>query len=384
MNDSLRKIPFIDLSQTTERIAHQTLDRWAKLLAQSDFISGQPVREFESALAKACQVEHAIACANGTDAIILALQAAGVGCGMRIALPNMTFWATYEAVVHVGGTPVLVDIDNEHFQIDVDEVIAEHRREPLRAVVVVHLFGWCHPRLSGLRAFCAQEGIILIEDGAQAFGVCLKGDGGKDESVFKSASISTLSFYPAKVLGGCMDGGAVTTNSPELAERVRCLLNHGRKDHYSYAEVGWNSRMGSIQGAYLSLALGIVDQLIDERLAALRYYRLGIEARFSSEEITFVNEPPTIRGNGYMAVLMVAPGDNTRIQAALAHKGITTARTYPETLHQQGPAVKAARSSELSVSTEFCRRVLNLPLFPGISRDAQEYVLDALRTSIPS
>jgi dTDP-4-amino-4,6-dideoxygalactose transaminase len=377
-------IPFLDLNQTTKRIAAQALTRWEALLAQSDFISGKPVQELEAALAAKCQVSHTVACANGTDAIILALQAAGVGCGMRIALPNLTFWATYEAVVHVGGAPVLIDIDSNHFQINFDELMAEHRREPLSAVIVVHLFGWCHPQLSELRAFCASEEIVLIEDGAQSFGVSLQTTEGQPESVFKDATIATLSFYPAKVLGGCMDGGAITTNSPELEQRIRRLLNHGRVGHYSYSDVGWNSRMSSLQGAYLSLAVEIVDQLIHERLAALSYYQQKIEETFPKEEVSLITAPPSVIGNGYLAVLMLPQGRNLQMQSELAQRGITTARTYPETIHQQAPAARAARSSELSVSTLFCQRVLNVPLFPGITRDAQDIIIHSLQASLQS
>jgi dTDP-4-amino-4,6-dideoxygalactose transaminase len=218
---------------------------------------------------------------------------------------------------------------------------------------------------------CRKFGISLVEDGAQAFGVELVGSSGGFESVFHGAEIATLSFYPAKVLGGCMDGGAVLTSSAELAKTVRSLLNHGRKGHYSYEHVGWNSRMASVQGLYLRQALHHAPQWLEQRREILRVYHDTLTAKG-----VMVRVPPaTIRGNGYLAVAQLPTGLPFVVQKKLEERGIGTGRVYPETIHQQLPARHASRGSELSVSSDFVTQVINLPLFPGLSPSAQNEVI---------
>jgi dTDP-4-amino-4,6-dideoxygalactose transaminase len=277
-------------------------------------------------------------------------------------------------VVHVGAVPVLIDVDPQHFQLSIPELELAHAHEPLQACIVVHLFGWCHPDLELLRDFCKRCGIRLVEDAAQAFGVATKGPDGCDTPIFAGAEISTLSFYPAKVLGGCMDGGAVTTNSPELASCVRTLLNHGREKHYSFKQVGWNSRMSSVQGAYLRAAIQEVPFWIEERRTIMRRYH----EQLSTAGFHVVNPPRGITGNGYLAAVLLPAERVAPVQAILAHEGIATGRVYPETIHQQTPATDAPRYSDLRISTEFTTRVLNLPLFPGLSEEEQNEVICTL------
>lgn len=375
---SSRNIPFIDVARSVAAIWDEAGPRIQKLALAAEFISGSSVKEFEALLSTSVEVSQSVACANGTDAIILALQAAGIGRGHRVAVPNLTFWATYEAVIHVGATPVLIDVSETHLQIDMSELFKAHEREPLDACVVAHLFGWCHPELLRLRRLCKDKGIVLIEDGAQAFGVTIANETGAQESVFKNAEIATLSFYPSKVLGGCMDGGAVTTNSPEYAAKVRSLLNHGRRDHYSYDLVGWNSRMSGFQGAYLSVAIAHANAWIQERRRLLRRYQGSLKHRHAR----WVLPPDNVVGNGYLAVLRLPVGEAARVQEDLLRKGIGTGRVYPETIHQQHPAHGAERHTELAASINFTRQVLNLPLFPGLSPSEQDVVIDALLNAV--
>jgi len=368
------RVPFMDLSRTSRVVWNEINSRILALGEHADFISGPDVKEFENRLAQQCSVKDAIACANGTDAIILALQAAGIGPGSRVALPNLTFWATYEAVIHVGAIPVLIDVDPAHLQISIDELFEAHARGPIDACIVVHLFGWCHPRLRALRERCKAEGIVLIEDGAQAFGVTLTDDQGAQESVFKGAELATLSFYPAKVLGGCMDGGAVTTSSAPHAAKVRSLLNHGRRDHYAFEWVGWNSRMSSFQGAYLSAAITHVGAWIQQRRELLQRY----EQLLKSQPLQLVRPPEGVAGNGYLAVLRLPAEQVAEVQSRLSEAGIGTGRVYPETIHNQRPAAGALRYSNLSVSTQFTQEVLNLPLFPRLSPGEQDDIVATL------
>ena len=171
-----------------------------------------------------------------------------------------------------------------------------------------------------------------------------------------------------------MDGGAVTTNCPELASCIRSLLNHGREKHYSFKHVGWNSRMSSIQGAYLRAAIQEVPCWLEKRRKILNRYH----AELTSAGFQVVIPPPSITGNGYLATHLLAASQVAPVQAMLAREGIATGRVYPETIKQQAPAARASHYSDLKVSTDFTKRVLNLPLFPGLSEEQQDQVIYSL------
>src|SRR5690606_22566672 len=180
------------------------MEKFHAMALGAQFIGGSEVATLESRLQAELQVAHAVSCANGTDAIQLALRAVGVGEGDVVLVPEVTFWATFEAVVNVGGRPVTVDADITDGGVDFAAFEQAIRETSPKAALVAHLYGWGSQRLLDLRALCRQHGVVLIEDGAQAFGALFN-----DEPIYKGADISTVSFYPAKVLGGAGDGGAV-------------------------------------------------------------------------------------------------------------------------------------------------------------------------------
>jgi UDP-2-acetamido-2-deoxy-ribo-hexuluronate aminotransferase len=337
-----------------------------------EFIGGGPTTQhFEAALAKKLSAQHVIACANGTDALQLALRACGIERGHRVAMPNITFWATFEAIVNVGATPILLDINDVDYQLDFDEIVRAHRARPLSAVVLPHLFGWCSERLSEIRVFCRDRHITLIEDGAQAFGVMYDGT-----SVFQDADVATLSFYPAKVIGGIGDGGAVLTKSPRIAAKVRALANHGRSAHFEHAVVGWNSRMDAIQAAWLLRALDVADKVIEERRRLVRLYG------GPRTDHTMVH-PANSLGNGYLALNMIR-GDVTkahsasfsltyRVQERLHDIGIEGRRLYPITIDKQpGAAGHCIPIGMMPVSREFAERAFCLPLWYGMTDEQVE------------
>ena len=333
-------VPFINLKPYIElvRRAGPTNfedDLVTEILASHDFIGGGPTTQrFEAALAKKLDVNHAIACANGTDALQLALRACGIERGHRVAIPNLTFWATFEAVVNVGATPVLLDINPTDLQLDIGEFLRAHQARHFDAVVLVHLFGWCSAKLAEFRGVCRDKRITLIEDGAQAFGVQFEG-----QSIFADADVATLSFYPAKVLGGIGDGGAVLTRSDRIAKRARALANHGRTGHYDYAVVGWNSRMDAIQAAWLLRALEVSDKVIEGRRAVLA-------------ELTKSGGVGCDLGNAYLDVRQI---DNPKAVAAkLRELGVEARHIYPRTIsdaarhrRHRDPGRGARREQEL-------------------------------------
>lgn len=369
-------VPFIDLSRLAQKVRGDVLPAWTECFDKCEFVGGPRVTAVEKKLASVLHVPHVVSCANGTDALIVGLQAAGVKRGMKVALPNLTFWATFEAVAQLGATPVLVDIDPDDLQMSLIEFKAAHDAHRFDAALLVHLYGWTSGRLEEFRTFCSGRNIGLVEDGAQCFGVEAFGS-----PILERAEIATLSFYPAKVIGGAMDGGAVTMQKKEHETFVRSICNHGRSDHYSYAHVGWNSRMGGIQAAFLGSVLDHVSEILASRRKAATFYR----ERFANEKrIRVYGPPPGIVENGYLNVLTVDGKKGQEIVDALKAAGIGCARTYPEPMDAQPPAktVGAIAHGDLRHSRRVCESVVNLPLFYGIREDECETSARALLAAI--
>ncbi len=360
-------VPFIDL----KRLESGFLDRWTeKVRTMSEntaFIGGPEVATLEQTLIEKNSVEHAISCANGTDALQLALRAVGVGRGDTVLLPDFTFWATFEAVVNVGADPVTVDIDPAEMHMDFElfqKAVDQHKP---KAAMIVHLYGWGTSKLAELRAFCKERGVILVEDGAQAYGAKFKGD-----SIYKGAEISTISFYPAKVLGAAGDAGAVLTSNADYAKKVRSMANHGRSEHYSYGYVGWNSRMDSFQAAFLNLAHEFIDARLDSRRKSAEFYRKA----FAGTAHKCITPPADYVENGYLNLMVYEPAERDRIGAVLKEKGIGFAMVYPGAMSEQDGAksyIKAAVGGEHA--SKAGKSVLNLPLFPYMTDAELEEVV---------
>ena len=366
-------VPFIDLKPVTRLLGEDAIMAFHRTLDSCEFINAPAVERFEEALAKYLEVPHVVACASGTDALILALRAWGIGPGMTVAMPNLTFWATYEAVRAVGASAVLIDVDAD-LQMDFVEFARAFARGPRRvgnrgsfdAAILVHLFGWASPRTQEFRNFCAVEQIPLIEDAAQAIGVRIN-HGIRYVPLLKYAETAALSFHPAKVLGGIMDGGAVTVRDKETAELLRSLRNHGRgaDGGYDHVRVGMTSRMSAINASYLRTALEHLDERIGMRLAVLDFYRnQGVNIRYAP-----FDPDDRVQGNGYLCVAECTGPKEAA--AALREKGIETARIYPSTIADQpGTSPRPTeRPSNYAMSRAFCSRVINLPLYWGIPSD---------------
>lgn len=355
-------VPFIDL----RRFEDGFLDRWQDICRQisaaTQFVGAPAVARLEARLAEESGAATAVGCANGTDAIQLALRALGVREGDRVVLPDATFWATFEAVVNCGAAPVTVDVDPRDLQMDFDLFRQAVKRQRPKAAILVHLYGWGTARLREIRAFCREHELPLLEDAAQAWGVTFEG-----RSILADAEVATLSFYPAKVLGACGDAGAVLCRDPSLAERIRTLGNHGRTGHYEHGLVGWNSRLGGFEAAYLDLCLDYLpERLASRRRAAGRYRDLLGEAG-----IRTVGPPDGYVENGYLNVTLVEAEKRPAVEAVLKERGIGFARTYPMAVSSQpGTDGYLAASIGGREAEKLGQSVLNLPLFAYI-QDAE-------------
>ncbi|APS00789.1 DegT/DnrJ/EryC1/StrS family aminotransferase [Pajaroellobacter abortibovis] len=364
------RVPFIDLSRLISHIAEEVQEDWEDCLTRCEFIGGTYVSKLETVLAAKLQVPHVIACASGTDALMVGLRALGVERGMKVALPNMTFWATYEVVVQLGAIPILIDIDPDDLQMDFDHFRRAHDEYHFEAAILVHLFGWTSAWIEEFRLFSKDRSIRLLEDAAQGFGVEVGG-----EALLTGAEVATLSFHPAKVIGGAMDGGAVIASTPQRAEYIRLLCNHGRLQRYSHIHVGWNSRMGGLQAAFLLRVLALSEKVLTmRRIAVAQYHSLLKEV----EGVRIYGPPSSVKGNGYLCALTSNRYDGASLAQKLQEQRVGSARIYPGTVDEQLPARGAIRFGTLCRSKEFCRRVLNLPLFYGISLEEQQMSVEAL------
>lgn len=328
----------------------------------------------EGRLAEWSGLSFAVSCANGTDAIQLALRTVGVGHGDVVLLPDATFWATFEAVVNVNAIPVTVDVSLDDGGIDfnsLERAIVETRP---KAVIIVHLYGWGSSRLADLRALCAQRNVFLIEDGAQCFGTNYQG-----ESIFAKARIATTSFYPAKVLGAAGDGGAIFTSDAAFAKRLRTLANHGRTSHYGYGDVGWNSRLDALQAGFLNIALDYLGARIASRRETAAFYHSALQ----TIGLTTMHAPTDYEENGYCNVVLIPDRQKkARIEAALKENGIGFGNIYPGSMSTQPgaqPYLKARFGGE--VAEALCSQVINLPLFPYMTQAERDKVMSVL-TSI--
>ena len=364
-------VPFIDLKRIEPGFHERLMQKYSTMTLNSEFIGGAEVLELEKRLQAELDVTHAVSCANGTDAIQIALRAIGVGEGDLVLVPNVTFWATFEAVVNVGAKPVTVDADITDGGVCFEAFILAIRESKPKAAVVAHLYGWGTSRLADLRALCQEHGVALVEDGAQAFGVRYKG-----ESIFKGALISTTSFYPAKVLGAAGDGGAVFTNDAALADKVRRLSNHGRTAYYGYGDVGWNSRLDALQAAFINLSLDHIEARIASRREAVAFYHKHLPAT----GFELMNPPAGYQENGYCNVGLVRDAAvKTALQAKLKAEGIGFGNIYPSVMSSQ-PGAAAYLNGHFGgkVGEQLCASVLNLPLFPYMKEAELQRVVDVV------
>ena len=333
------------------------------------FILGPNVAALEQEVAAACGVAHAVGVANGTDALVLALEALEIGSGDEVVTTPYTFFATAEAIARVGARPVFADIDPHTFNLD--PAAAEAAITPgTRAIIAVHIFG--QPAdLTGLRALCDRHGLALIEDAAQAFGAAR--DGHPAGSV---GDIATLSFFPTKNLPAIGDAGIVLTSDERLAERVRLLRFHGSRDKRVFERIGANSRLDELQAAVLRLFLPHAQGWNDgRRAAASRYAELGL-----GELVTLPVEAASTRHVYHLYVVRSEARDS--LLAALREAGVGAA-VYYGTPHHRQPVFASLgyREGSLPEAERAAREGLALPMFATLGEESQRAVVAAVRAA---
>jgi dTDP-4-amino-4,6-dideoxygalactose transaminase len=356
-------IPHVDVKAQYAPLLDELKERIAAVLDSGRFILGPEVQAFEEEAAAYLGAHETIGVANGTDALVLVLEALGIGSGDEVICPAFTFYATSEAISRVGATPVFCDIDAAALNLDAGDVAARVG-ERTKAILAVHLFG--RPAAIG----DLPAGVPVIEDAAQAFGATV---GTRRAGAVGIAG--TFSFFPTKNLFGLGDGGLVSTSDPELAERIRLLRFHGSRDKERFEAVGMNSRLDEIQAAALRLFLGHLDGWNEaRRAAAARYAELGL-----GELCQLPADEP---GHVYHMYVVRSP-ERDRIAAALREAGIGCATYYTTPLHLQPVyAPLAYRGGSLPETERAARETIALPLWAGIGAAQQEEVVTTIRTAI--
>jgi dTDP-4-amino-4,6-dideoxygalactose transaminase len=361
------QVPLLDLRAQYADIKQDIDQAIQHVLDSTRFIGGPEVAGLEDEMARYCRSAHAIGCASGTDALLLALRALDIGPGDEVVTSAFSFFASAGTVANVGARPVFVDIDPRTFNLDAHRL--EAAITPLtKAVMAVHLFGQCCD-ITAVKAVCDKHQLYLIEDAAQAVGS--EWEGRRAGSV---GDFGGFSFFPSKNLGAAGDGGLITTQDSALAERVRLLREHGAKPKYYHALVGTNSRLDALQAAILRVKLRHLDRWSEKRAKNATLY----DQLFEGARITRPNRDARARHIYNQYVIRVAERDALRQH--LQDRGIGTEVYYPVPLHlQQCFAPLGYREGDMPQSEAAAREVLALPIYPELTEDQIRYVAGCVR-----
>lgn len=354
---------FIDLAAQQARIKEQIDTNIQKVLAHGKYILGPEVAELEEKLADYSGAKYCISCANGTDALQIALMALGVGPGDEVITPGFTYIATAETAAVLGAKPVYVDIDERTYNLN--PALLEAKITPkTKAIIGVSLYGQCAD-FDTINQIAAKHNIPVIEDAAQSFGATYKG--------IKSGNLTTIactSFFPSKPLGCYGDGGAIFTSDEELAKVIRQVARHGQDRRYHHIRVGVNSRLDTLQAAILLPKLAILDEEIALRQQVADQYNQHLHVK-GIETTPFIEDFNT----SVYAQYTIRVKNRDQVIKALNEKGIPTAVHYPIPLNKQ-PAV--ASNDKLPVGDQVAQEVLSLPMHPYLLSTEQEEIVNAI------
>lgn len=363
-------IPFVDLKAQYATLKDDIADAVRGVLESAQFIGGEAVASFEREFAAYCQVPHARGVASGTDALHLALRALGIGHGDEVVTTAHTFIATAAAIVATGARPVFVDIDPDTHTID-PEMIEHALTDRTKAIVAVHLFG--QPADMGpIKDIARRRGLFVIEDAAQAHGAEYQGI-----RTGALGDVACFSFYPGKNLGAYGDGGAVTTNSAAIAERIERLRDHGRTSHYHHTEVGFNSRLDAIQAAILKVKLRRLDEWNANRRRAAECYTTELAQ-------SGIKTPVVRKGSTHVYHLyVITTNERDAMRSKLDEAGVATGIHYPLPLHLQPAfAYLGYKRGDLPFCEMMAARSLSLPMFPELARDQVRRIASIARAVV--
>jgi dTDP-4-amino-4,6-dideoxygalactose transaminase len=378
-----------DFLRQYQQIREEVLAALERVCASQHFILGEEVRQFEAQAATHCGVDHAIGCASGTDALWLALAAAEIGPGDRVLTTPFSFFATVSSILRCGARPVLADIDPRTFNLDpvaTQKALASSKGAGLgagpsagvRAILAVHLYGQCAD-WTAFGALRQEHGCLLVEDAAQAFGTTWQG-----QPAGSLGDLAAFSFYPTKNLSAYGDAGMVTTNDARLAERLRMLRAHGMRRRYYHDEVGWNSRLDTMQAAVLLVKLRYIEGWNQQRQERAAYYDKLFRQKGVAETGPYPQHGVVLpfvdpRGTHVFHQYVIRVARRDALREFLTGRGIGSEIYYPVPLHLQQCLLDLGyKPGDLPESERAAQEVLALPIFPELTNEEQERVVAAI------
>jgi dTDP-4-amino-4,6-dideoxygalactose transaminase len=370
MNIQPLGVPLCDLNAQYWQIQAEVEAAVTRVLRSGQAILGPEVAALEREVADYCGAAHGVGCASGTDALLLALHALGIGPGDEVILPPFTFFATAGSIVRTGATPVFAEIDPATYNIDPEQIAAKVT-DRTRAIMPVHLYGQCAD-MEPIWQIAEANDLVVIEDAAQAIGAEYRG-----KRTGTLGGISCFSFYPSKNLGTYGDAGMVTTNDPEWAGRMKALRVHGMEPKYYHKYLGWNARIDAIHAAILRVKLTHLERWTEGRREAAARYDALIESRRLDHLMQRPVVVPDCRHVFNQYVVRVPSADRDALVHHLKQNGVASEIYYPVPLHlQECLASLGGRPGDFPVSEEACGTVLALPMFPEITEAQQQRVID--------
>jgi UDP-2-acetamido-2-deoxy-ribo-hexuluronate aminotransferase len=370
------KIQMVDLKGQYQHLKADIDRAVIQAIEESAYINGPAVKQFAQELATYCGVKHVIPCANGTDALQIAMMALGLQPGDEVIVPAFTYIATAEVIALLGLKPVFVDVYPDTFMIAVDQ-LKEKVTAKTKAIVPVHLYGQCAD-MEALLQFAQQHKLYIIEDAAQAIGASYSFSSGRSQQAGTLGNIGATSFFPSKNLGCFGDGGALFTNDDALAAKLQMIANHGQKVKYYHEEVGVNSRLDTLQAAILRVKLPQLNSYIRNRQKAAAYYDAaladieGLRVPYKISSSTHVYHQYTLR---------IGNGRRNALKEHLAANGIPSMIYYPVPLHLQKAYLSwGFKKGDFPISEQLCEEVLSLPMHTELSDDQLNYITGKIRS----
>jgi dTDP-4-amino-4,6-dideoxygalactose transaminase len=367
------QVPLLDLKQQHAALREELRAAVERVFDSQQFINGEDVRELEAELARYTRTKHAVGCASGSDALLLALLALGIGAGDEVLTTPFTFFATAGAIARTGARPRFVDIEPRTYNID-PALIEAATNKGTRAVLPVHLYGQC-AQMDEILETAARHDLAVIEDAAQAIGA---EDAGRQAGSL--GAVGCFSFYPTKNLGAAGEAGMVTTNDDALAERLRRLRVHGGATEYLHQEIGFNSRLDTLQAAVLRVKLPHLDAW-----SKVRRERAETYTRLLSESgLTYILTPPFVRADArhifHQYVVRVPAARRDALVEHLKRNGVGTKIYYPVPLHlQECFRYLGYQEGDFPEAERAARETLALPMFPELTHEQQTYVVETIR-----
>ena len=373
----VRQIQMVDLKSQYARIADEVRTSFDEIIDTTAFINGPYVRKFQAELEEYLGVRHVIPCGNGTDALQVALMALGLEPGDEVIVPSFTFIASVEVIGLLRLTPILVDVNESTFNIDVDQL--EQVIGPRTKVILpVHLFGQC-ANMNAILEIAERHGVFVVEDNAQSIGARYSLRTGTEQMSGCMGDIGSMSFYPSKNLGCYGDGGAIVTNDDARAQMIRSIVNHGFSGQKYYHErIGVNSRLDSFQAAILSAKLKHLDEYNSARQAAAAYY----DSRLASlDQVIIPGRTPSSTHVFHQYTIRVPADQRDLLKEHLGKLGIPAMIYYPVPMEEQVAFRDMVKTPvSLDRTATLCKTVLSLPMHSELEEDQLDYICGGIET----